>query len=203
MHREKLGALIDGIYAIALTILVLDLPKPETSEILADFIPRIQYGIIDYSLSFFLLFGFWYNQRRINELIEHLGRLALWLNGFALLFICLIPYSIVVLHRYGDNNYVDILYVANWLIVDMLMHIILRLHGRERCKNKEGMETMRNLFLSRQIATTFTVAILIVAILSPVPNRYGLILVPLLLIFEKEIVWLNKILWLLYKKCAG
>ncbi|NJR64257.1 MAG: DUF1211 domain-containing protein [Leptolyngbyaceae cyanobacterium CRU_2_3] len=58
MHKEKLGALIDGIYAIALTILVLDLPKPETAENLIDFIPKIQYSFIDYSLSFFLLFAF-------------------------------------------------------------------------------------------------------------------------------------------------
>jgi uncharacterized membrane protein len=200
MHREKLGALIDGIYAIALTILVLDLPKPETTENLIDLIPKIQYSFIDYVLSFFLLFAFWYNQRRINELTEHLNRFTLWLNGFMLLFICLIPYSMVVLHRYGDNEYVDILYVANWLIIDMLMHIILRLHGKERYKNKEELKVIRDLFLSRQIVTIFTVVILILAVLSPVPNRYALLFVPLLLIFEKEIVWLNRTIFLLIKR---
>ncbi|NJR64256.1 MAG: hypothetical protein HC772_01280 [Leptolyngbyaceae cyanobacterium CRU_2_3] len=143
---------------------------------------------------------FWYNQRRINELIEHLSRLTMWLNGFALLFICLIPYSMVVLHRYGDNEYVDIFYVANWLIVDILMHIILRLHGRQRCNGQESMEIIKDLFLSRKVATTFTIAILILAILSPVPNRYALLFVPLLLIFEKEIVWLNKIFFAFIKR---
>jgi uncharacterized membrane protein len=200
MHKEKLGALIDGIYAIALTILVLELPKPESAQNLIEFLPEIRHSFIDYVLSFLLLFAFWYNQRRINEIAEYLNRFTLWLNGIALLFICLIPYSTVILHRYGDNDYVDIFYVANWLIIDALIHIILRLNGREFYKTKEGIEVIKKLFKSRQIITIFTVIIMILAVILPVPNRYALLFVPLLLIFENEIVWLSKTVLIFMKR---
>ncbi len=192
IREEKLGALIDGIYAIALTILVLDLPKPESAENWIRFTSEIKHSFIDYSLSFLLLFTFWYNQRRVNELVEHVNRSTLWLNGLALLFICLIPYSTVVLHKYGDNNYVDIIYVANWFVADGLVHAILRVHAREQYRTKEGLEIVHELFKARQIATFFTILIMILAIISPVPNRYALLIVPLLGVFENEIVVLSQ-----------
>ncbi|MEO1134147.1 MAG: TMEM175 family protein, partial [Cyanobacteria bacterium J06639_1] len=81
MDKERVGALIDAVYAIAMTILVLELPIPDSGAELNEYIDKILFAVLDYGLTFILLFAFWYNQRRINDLIERHSRLTLWLNG--------------------------------------------------------------------------------------------------------------------------
>ncbi len=192
MYKEQLGALIDGIYAIALTILVLDLPKPESAAKLIEMFPAIRDGLVNYSLSFLLLFNFWFNQRTINDLANYHNRLTLWLNGLTLLFICLIPYATFMLHSYGNGELIDTAYIVNCLIIDALIHIILVCHQRQKIEAREGVEAIQKLLNSRKIATLCFIIVTFIAIISPLPNRNILIVVPLLMIFEKETVLISQ-----------
>jgi uncharacterized membrane protein len=170
MYKEQLGALIDGIYAIALTILVLDLPKPESAAKLIEMFPAISDGLVNYSLSFLLLFNFWFNQRTINDLASYHNRFTLWLNGLTLLFICLIPYATFMLHRYGSSELIDMAYIINCLIINALIHVVL-LHHRRQKFDREGIEAIQQVLNSRKIATTCFVVLTFIAIISPIPNR--------------------------------
>jgi uncharacterized membrane protein len=195
MNKEKVGALIDGIYAIALTILVLDLPRPESAQQLIQVLPKFLGNFTDYALSFLLLFTFWYNQRRVNEFIEFHRRTTLWLNAFALLFICLIPYFTVLVHDYGKNTYIDVVYISNCLIVDILIHAILQVHRRMEYNLGKNIEAIEQVIHSRKVSTILFVLMAFATLLSPLPNHRILILVPLLLIFENETLLLtNKLL---------
>jgi uncharacterized membrane protein len=202
MYKEQLGALIDGIYAIALTILVLDLPKPESAAKLIEIFPAISDGLINYSLSFLLLFNFWFNQRTINDLASYHNRFTLWLNGLTLLFICLIPYATFMLHRYGSSELIDMAYIINCLIINALIHIVL-LHHRKQKFDREGIEAIQQVLNSRKIATTCFIVLTFIAIISPIPNRNILIIVPLLMIFEKETLQISQKISSCYRKLIG
>jgi uncharacterized membrane protein len=192
MNKEKVGALIDGIYAIALTILVLELPKPESAQQIMEVVPQLIDYFTDYTLSFLLLFTFWYNQRRVNEFAENHNRITLWLNAFTLLFTCLIPYFTVLVHDYGNNNYIDLAYISNCLLVDVLIHAILQSHRKVRYKLGSEIEAIEQVIRSRRAATLIFVIVAFFAFISPVPNRQILVLVPLLLIFEDETLLLTQ-----------
>jgi uncharacterized membrane protein len=192
MYKEPLGALIDAIYAIALTILVLDLPKPESALKLVEMFPAIRDSLINYSLSFLLLFNFWFNHRNINDLIGYYNRLTLWLSGLSLLFICLIPYATFMLHSHGDSELIDTAYIVNCLIIDALIHIILLCHCRQKIEAREDIEAIQKISNSRKISTTCFIVVTFIAIVSPIPNRNILVVVPLLMIFEKETVTIGQ-----------
>jgi uncharacterized membrane protein len=192
ISKEHLGALMDAVYAIALTILILELPKPHSAAKLIELLPAIKADLINYALSFLLLFNFWFNQRTINDLIIKHSRLTLWLNGFTLLFICLIPYSTFMLHSNGGNEYVDIAYIGNCLVVDALIHLTLIFEIRQRTENKHCTLAIKNLSVSRKIATFYFIVAMLIAIVSPIPNRDILVLIPLMLIFDKEVLLLRR-----------
>jgi uncharacterized membrane protein len=186
MNKEKVGALIDGIYAIALTILVLELPRPESTKQIAEMLPQFIDYFTDYALSFLLLLTFWYNQRRIDEFAENHNRITLWLNAFILLVICLIPYFTVLVHNYDNNNYIHLAYISNCLLVDVLIHAILQFHRKTLYNLGSGIEAIEKVIRSRKAATIVFVIATFLAFISPIPNRQILILIPLLLIFEDE-----------------
>lgn len=201
--KEPLGGLMDAVYAIALTLLILEMPKPHSAQELIELFPAIKNDLINYALSFLLLFNFWLTQRMINDLTTSHNRVTVWLNGFTLLFICLIPYATFMLHSNGGNEYVDLAYILNCLIIDALIHLNLVFQIKEKFKNQECSESFENLSISRKIATFYFVVAMLVAIISPVSNRDILIVIPLILIFEKEILVLRLRLLNLAKNLTG
>ncbi len=192
MQKEKVGNLIDGVYAIALTILVLDLPKPDSTVKMIEIFPQIREVLINYIFSFLLLFNFWINQRNINDLPNYHSQTTLWLNGLALMFVCLIPYSTSLLHIHGNNAYIDMAYIINSLIVDITIYLVLLSHKGDRYDEERDSSMVERLIRSRKYSTVcFTIAV-ITAMLLPVPKKNILFVVPLFLVFENKIVAIGR-----------
>lgn len=206
MNKERVGALTDGIYAIAMTILVLELPLPDASQKLGESFLHIFGHFLSYGLTFLLLFGFWYNQRRINELLEEHTRPTLWLNGLALMFVCLLPFAASLLYHVGnvsssilDLNYavfVDLLFIAICFLTDISIHLVLHLVSRRQSPTDAHRHHVYRVKRSRQIATLIVIVAMFITLVVPGPNRNTLIAIPLLLIFEDEVVrlvdWLRR-----------
>jgi uncharacterized membrane protein len=198
MHRERVGALIDAVYAIAMTILVLELPIPHSGEELSKSISTLLFTLKDYVLTFILLFAFWYNQRRINELVETHSRLTLWLNGTSLMLACLVPFSASLLFSLGkesssllDFNYdtfVDLLCVGICLSLDFFIHLSLWAIQRTQSHTAENYSHIAHLLRRRRIVTAVVIFFIFWAFVLPGSNRTALIILPLLLIFEGEVV---------------
>ncbi len=210
MNNEKLGGLIDGVYAIAMTILALGLPIPESGLELDGLGSKILSSLVDYSFTFIMIFAFWYNQRRINNLVtqEH-SRTTLWLNGIALMLVCLFPYAANLAFNLGNpsvllshpsrtaaieySNLIDWFFTAICLGVDLITHMILGLTYRA---NVENQPAIRPLMHSRKIATALLLIAMLIALIIPGPNRLTLLVIPLILVCEKEVTigvdWLVK-----------
>jgi uncharacterized membrane protein len=198
MHRERVGALIDAVYAIAMTILVLELPIPHSGEELSKSIGTLLFTLKDYVLTFILLFAFWYNQRRINELVEMHSRLTLWLNGMSLMLACLVPFSASLLFSLGKEpssllnfnyiTFIDLLCVGICLSLDFFIHLSLWAIQRTQCHAPQNYSHVVHLLRSRRIVTAVVIFFLFWAFVLPGPNRTALIILPLLLMFEEEVV---------------
>lgn len=198
MDKERVGALIDAVYAIAMTILVLELPIPDSGSQLNEYIGKIVFAALDYGLTFILLFAFWYNQRRINDLVDKHSRVTLWLNGLALMMIALMPFAASLLYQFGDVSsflnhsegdvFINLLFVGVCLSADLSINCSLWLVNRSRSYLAENRAKIVKISRSRTIAVVVSVLVMFLSIFLPGGDRRSLIIIPLVLIFEEEVL---------------
>lgn len=101
---HRLEGLTDGVFAIAMTILVLELHVPEgdsASEVIHEM--REQWPTFAaYAVSFILLGVYWYGQRSQYDFIRRVDRELTWLNIFFLLGISTIPFAASLLGKHAE-----------------------------------------------------------------------------------------------------
>ena len=100
MRTERLQALADGIFAIALTLLVLELPVPAGSEHLAQDLVRQWPFYAAYVVSFVTIAIVWINHHGLMATVARVDRALLELNLLLLLFVALVPWPTGLLAEY-------------------------------------------------------------------------------------------------------
>ena len=130
----RLVAFTDGVFAIAITLLVLnfDEPKGPDSEILHQLTDQWP-GLLAYFLSFAVIGRFWVVHHRVFAVMRRLDNRLVTLNLVFLAFIVLLPFSTEVLGDFSDTTEAVVLYAAtisgvamlNWL---MIRHALLGEH---------------------------------------------------------------------------
>lgn len=131
-ERRALDRLIffsDGVFAIAITLLVLNvaLPVLQPGSVSTDLpsallatVPRL----FAYALSFLVIGAYWMAHQRTFHYIERYDRRLAWLNLFFLLFVALVPFPTGVLSEYGDQLVAVILYAATLAITGLLLSVL-------------------------------------------------------------------------------
>jgi uncharacterized membrane protein len=112
---SRIVAFSDGVFAIAITLLVLNLgiPKHLASGDIADALWDQRENFFAYALSFAVIGRFWLvHHRFFSEVKAFDGRLIV-LNMFYLGWIVLIPFTSEVLGEYGGKAAAVVLYAAN------------------------------------------------------------------------------------------
>ncbi|MFM9424191.1 putative membrane protein [Variovorax sp. GrIS 2.14] len=117
--KNRLEALTDGIFAVAMTLLVLDLRIPDeigrpTDEAsLVHALWALTPKLIPYLLSFYLLGVSWLSLIKVRSRSEFVGAgYARWCLLY-LLFVTLLPFSTVVMGRFTAYAAATALYAAN------------------------------------------------------------------------------------------
>lgn len=103
---SRLEGLADGIFAIAMTIMVLNLHVPlhiQTHKIFPLIQKDLYTNLIIYVGSFVILGTHWVAMNFQWGLLERLNRIYLWTNIFYLMVICVIPFSANLLGAYPNN----------------------------------------------------------------------------------------------------
>lgn len=92
MSTSRLEAFSDGVLAIIITIMVLELSIPEEHTIAA-LIDATGLGLLSYILSFIYIGIYWNNHHHMFQLTEHISGAVLWANLHLLFWLSLIPFS--------------------------------------------------------------------------------------------------------------
>jgi uncharacterized membrane protein len=106
---SRLEGLTDGIFAIAMTIMVLNLHIPEHLDPQA-LVPLLKtdvaVNLLIYIGSFVILGTHWIAMNFQWGLLDHLNRTYLWANMYYLMVICVVPFSADLLgvHPYNTNS---------------------------------------------------------------------------------------------------
>lgn len=132
MGKGRLEAFSDGVIAIIITIMVLELKVPHGNDI-ASLKPLLPV-IISYILSFIYIGIYWNNHHHMMKAVEFINGSILWANLHLLFWLSLIPF---VTGWMGENHFSRIpvaLYgfvlVMNAIAYSILSTLLIRLHGK-------------------------------------------------------------------------
>lgn len=115
---HRLEALGDGLFAIVMTLMVLELKIPEwegevTNERVWHYLGELAPSFFAFALSFIILGIFWFAHRLVHLFVGHSNRRLMWLSMLFYLCISLIPFSAAMLGRYPENQLVEVIYGVN------------------------------------------------------------------------------------------
>ncbi len=119
---DRLVTLTDGVFAIAMTILVLELAIPGTERLVTDaelgeLLLEGWADFLIYGLSFLVLGMFWMMHHAIFDAVTHYDFALQWLNITFLLFACLIPFSTALFGEHGTTRTTALVYGFNMLMI--------------------------------------------------------------------------------------
>jgi uncharacterized membrane protein len=102
---SRVLALTDGVYAIIITLLVLDIHVPtlEAHETLGTAISEVRPSFISFTIAFIVAAMQWVGHRDLFTLIRDTDRGIVWLSLLTLFTACLLPFGSALLSRYHQD----------------------------------------------------------------------------------------------------
>src|SRR5688572_1075704 len=133
MTKGRMEAFSDGVFAVIITIMVLEMRAPHSTD-LASLRPLIPI-FLSYVLSFVFLGIYWSNHHHLLQAIKHVDGRVLWANLHLLFWLSLVPF---VTAWMGETNFAAwpvALYATVMTFAGaayfILAHTLIAVHGRE------------------------------------------------------------------------
>lgn len=132
MTKNRLEAFSDGVMAIIITIMVLELKVPhgDTFEALAPLLPV--FG--SYLLSFIYVAIYWNNHHHMLHAVDKVDGAVLWANVHLLFWLSIIPFTTSWM---GENHFSKLpvavygfVLMINGVAYSILARTLVRLHGK-------------------------------------------------------------------------
>jgi uncharacterized membrane protein len=126
--KQRMEALSDGIYAIALTLLVLDLKVPSlpsgaSEQALQQALLALLPKVSTWLSSFWIMSLSWLAQQRLYALCVALDRAMIWTELAQLAVISLIPFTTALAGAYRTHPTVAVIYGAQFLVAMLLSYV--------------------------------------------------------------------------------
>ena len=190
---ERVNTLVDGVFAIAMTLLVLDVRLPEehagSNRALWDQIAGLAPQLAAYALSFTMLATFWLALHTLLRLCSGSDRHLVWACLAFLFFVTTLPFTASVL---ADHMHLALAVGLYWLNLAMLgvgLAWVVAHVNRAGLVDEDGRPGMvlvrRRLVLAQAL---YAVAALL-ALLSPVTSIVALAVVQLFFVLSPRLPW--------------
>jgi len=126
MEKSRLEAFSDGVFAIVITLLILDIRFPEVEysefkEVFASLVPRI----LAYVMSFIIIGLYWVVHHNSMHAMRKTDRGFLWLNILLLLCVSFIPFPTSLLGRYPFQAGPIMVYGSTLILCNAVGYIML------------------------------------------------------------------------------
>ena len=112
---ERLGAFSDGVIAIIITIMVLELKAPHESNLAAVF--ALWPTFAAYALSYLFVGVVWANHHHLLRYAENASPLVIWTSMGFLFFVSLIPFCTAYMAEHRMDSFTTALYAVNFLLI--------------------------------------------------------------------------------------
>jgi uncharacterized membrane protein len=127
--RDRIVNLSDGVFAIAITLLVLDIRAPDIPKnLVSSRLPTALLSLwpdyLGYILSFVGISAFWLIHHSIFRPIRSYDRTLLYLNFLFLMVVAFVPFPTSLLGDYGDHKLPVAIYAATLAVGRLLLTAI-------------------------------------------------------------------------------
>lgn len=119
MSKGRLEAFSDGVFAVAITLLILDVRPEGDGQNGWDMFLHDRHKILVYLLSFVMVGVYWVSHHHMMHFVSSTDRTLLWINLLLLLFIVFIPYIAALLSAsHADPGSIRI-YGATLILINL------------------------------------------------------------------------------------
>lgn len=149
MEKEtaRIEAFSDGVFAIAITLLVLELRVPELAEaagpgILAGKLLAQWPTYLAFAISFFSIFIMWVNHHKLFKQIYRRNTGIMFANGLILFLVCCVSYPSSLLAEFydtGSQQLVISIYTGTFVLVNLSYNLLWFLACRDRKLLRPGL----------------------------------------------------------------
>jgi uncharacterized membrane protein len=131
-ETARVEAFSDGVFAIAMTLLVLDIKVPRASDLvrrvtLPELLEHEWPAFVTYVLSFMTVLIMWTNHHKLFRLIRRSNHTFLMINGLLLMFVTLVPFPTALLaehiSRPGAATAAAI-YSGTFILISILFNVL-------------------------------------------------------------------------------
>lgn len=128
LSKSRIEALCDGVFAIAMTLMIFNIKVPERSNgtspaTLARDVVRLWPQFLIYAISFVMVGVYWVGHHNQYHFIRRTNRWLLWINIFFLMFVSLIPFSTALLGHYPETQFSIVIYAANLIATGIVLYV--------------------------------------------------------------------------------
>lgn len=144
--KERVETFSDGVFAIVLTLLVLELRVPDV----ADHSSLAQYAVamsplvpkaVTFALTFLLVSANWISHHYFFRHINRVTLGLLWMNNFLLLSQCLTPFPTALLGDHPTDQFPVLLYAINCFFGGVTWYSLRSYASRANLFEKANMQS--------------------------------------------------------------
>jgi uncharacterized membrane protein len=180
LTKNRLEALVDGIFGFSMTLLVVNLAIPKGSPLsqLGNLLYDQINGFIAYIISFLLLASFWIAHHRQFHYIKHTDGLHIWINILMLLFVALMPFSTSLLANY-TSTLSQVIFSGNLIFLGLLLTLNWVYATRKHRLVEPGLDRQIVVRAWRRTIATIFVAVLamVLSFFYPLQSSYIYLLI--------------------------
>ncbi|MGA3188308.1 MAG: TMEM175 family protein [Bryobacteraceae bacterium] len=128
LSKSRIEALSDGVVAIAITLLVLELKVPEvmshhSDKEMLEALLELKGEFATYIVTFLIAGAFWYLHHLTFHFIKHVDGFLVWVNLIFLMFVSLLPFSSGLMSHLFIHPVSQFFYFGNMLAIALLLNV--------------------------------------------------------------------------------
>jgi len=193
LKTGRIEALCDGIFAIAMTLLIVGfadmaqwssaMSEEELRKVLFSMWPDFAY----YVQSFIILGAFWIEHHHQFHYIKHTDVKLLFINIFAFIFVAFIPVSTMIVGDYGHTRIAAFLFEVNLLLAGLFFYIHWRYATGKSGMTDHGLDKKTRQFYSRKnlVIPIVSVAAILITFISPQAGSSIYFIVPFIIAMQR------------------
>jgi uncharacterized membrane protein len=181
---ERMILFSDAVFAIAITLLVIELKVPHVSDDTNNELLKILVGMIPkfigFFISFFVVGQYWVVHHKLFGFVEDYNGGLLWLNLIFLLSIVLMPFSTALYSENVRSTLSFVIYCGNIFVSGFISFILWKYVGslKQNLSELHKHKELHLYFLIRSlvIASAFGIGA-VVSIFNPVVAKFSPVLI--------------------------
>jgi len=125
LDKGRIESLTDGIFAFAMTLLVINIEVPKSNSALTPYglLTSLHADFLQYVIAFLALSGLWIAHHQQYNYFKSVDYKMVWLNITCLLLIALMPFSTQFADTYPEDDTASAFFGMNLFFIGMLYSI--------------------------------------------------------------------------------